>query len=288
MSDKQETACAPRERIIWLNGEFLPESQARISPLDRGLLFGDGLFETIRAQNGAPIFLEDHLERIKASARRFNLPWNSGLEWNSLLTRLIRKNNLQDGLARLKIVLTRGCAPGLGLPHAANPTCMALAENYLAPASGAYAHGWDLYVPEQCLSPPLSGHKTLNYLYYMATKQEAIDNGCHEALILDKDGMVAETCTANLLTYDINGWYTPATNWRLPGTAFKQVERLLKQQGHIIRRQPVMVRQLANAQWVWAVNCLMGVMPVRSIGGKPLASLNNESASALRAQLFMG
>ena len=286
MTDFPQAGHQTRERIIWLNGEFLPESQARISPFDRGLLFGDGLFETIRAQNGKPMFLSGHLDRMRESARQFNLSWDNGLDWEGILNSLLRKNNLGTGLARAKIVLTRGCAPGLGLPHGEHPTCLALAENYLPPSPGAYAHGWDLFVSDQCVSPPLSPHKSLNYLFYMAAKQQAIDNGCHEALILDKDGLVVETCTASLLAYDSDGWFTPASPWQLPGTAFKQVERLLGEQGQMVRRRQIMVKNLLTSRWVWATNSLIGIMPVRSVAGHPMGSLNSDLADTLRARLF--
>ncbi|MBI9077421.1 MAG: aminotransferase class IV [Desulfatibacillum sp.] len=277
-----------RERVIWLNGEFFPESRARISPLDRGLLFGDGLFETILAREGKPLYLDCHLKRLHESARYLKIPWDRGLDWKNILERLLHENRLETGLARGKILLTRGCAPGLGLPHADTPTRMVLAENYLPPSQGAYAHGWDLFIPPRTFAPPLAAHKSLNYLYYMFTKQQAIDNGAHEALIIDKDGMVAETCAGTLLAFDSDGWFTPASEWQLPGTAFQQVERLLRIEGYIVRRRPVTVQSLKSARWVWAANSLMGIMPVRSIDGEPIASLNNNLAASLRNRLLLG
>ncbi|MBW1992134.1 MAG: aminotransferase class IV, partial [Deltaproteobacteria bacterium] len=84
---------------VWLNDELVPAAAARISVQDRGFLYGDGFFETLRAENGRVLFLAEHLERLRASARDFRLPFPRGIDWQDRLQRLLQANGLADRLA---------------------------------------------------------------------------------------------------------------------------------------------------------------------------------------------
>ncbi len=101
--------------FVWLNDGLLPMDQARISVNDRGFLYGDGFFETLRAEAGSIWFLKEHLTRLQNSAAAFRLPFPQGLPWEERLGRLLTANGLEQATARVKILLTRGEAPGLGL-----------------------------------------------------------------------------------------------------------------------------------------------------------------------------
>ncbi|MCX5894055.1 MAG: aminotransferase class IV, partial [Deltaproteobacteria bacterium] len=100
------------QEFVWLNDALIPVDQARVSVNDRGLLYGDGLFETIRAEAGAIYFLEEHLARLKASAGVFRLGLVAGFPWEERLNRLLAANGLERRLARVKILLSRGEVPG--------------------------------------------------------------------------------------------------------------------------------------------------------------------------------
>ena len=104
------------KQFVWLNEALIPVSQALVSVNDRGFLYGDGLFETLRADAGRVRFLTGHLERLDASARAFRLPLPENISWQERLAQLLAANGLSRGPARVKILLTRGVAPGLGLP----------------------------------------------------------------------------------------------------------------------------------------------------------------------------
>jgi branched-chain amino acid aminotransferase/para-aminobenzoate synthetase component 1 len=109
------------KEFVWLNDALVPLDQARVSVNDRGFQYGDGFFETIRAEKGRIFFLKEHLARLSASAAAFRLPFPRELPWEDCLGRLLAANGLEGGLARLKIMLTRGLAGGLGLPAASRP-----------------------------------------------------------------------------------------------------------------------------------------------------------------------
>ena len=85
------------EEFVWLNDELIPISQARVSVNDRGFLYGDGLFETLRAEAGRVLFLPEHLERLEASARTFRLPFPGAVPWQERLAQLLAANGLKPG-----------------------------------------------------------------------------------------------------------------------------------------------------------------------------------------------
>ena len=107
-----------KSQFVWLNDDLVPVDQARVSVNDRGFLYGDGFFETLRAEAGTVFFLREHLARLAASAVVFRLPFPGDLPWKERLARLLAANGLEEGIARVKIQLTRGVASGLGLPVA--------------------------------------------------------------------------------------------------------------------------------------------------------------------------
>lgn len=277
----------PPEPVLWINGEFCPLSRAAISPLDRGLLYGDGLFETLRAQEGRVAYLEAHLERLRASAAFLGLGLGEEPDWASLLPLLLALNGLEKGAARLKIVLTRGQAPELGLPAASRPTLLAQAWPYAPPPAEAYEQGWRLHAFSQP-APALAGHKTLNYLYYLWARQEAQGAGAQEALILDQAGQVAETAAGSLLCRQEGRWWTPASPSQLPGVTLAQARRLLAAQGHMVEARPASLAELAACPTVWVLNSLMGVMPVSHLAGQALADPASSQAASLRARLWAG
>ena len=116
------------KQFVWLNDGLIPISQARVPVNDRGFLFGDGLFETLRADSGRVYFLTEHLERLEASAQAFRLPFPARVPWPERLEQLLAANGLSRGPARIKILLTRGVAAGLGLPEECRPTLVIYAQ----------------------------------------------------------------------------------------------------------------------------------------------------------------
>ena len=152
------------EEFVWLNDDLIPLAQARVSLNDRGFLYGDGLFETLRADGGRVHFLAEHLERLAASARTFSLPFPANTPWQKLLGQLLAANGLSRGPARVKILLTRGEAPGLGLPEKCRPTLVMYAQPYIPPslALASFRHPRLAAVSSACSFPTASRASRLN------------------------------------------------------------------------------------------------------------------------------
>ncbi len=275
------------EPQLWLNGAFLPLSRAAISPLDRGLLYGDGLFETLRAQEGQALFLEEHLARLAASARFLNITLAAAPVWPALMGELLARNRLEKGLARVKIVLTRGIAPDLGLPAPARPTLLVTAQAYVPPTQPVYQAGWRLGTFDQGAAPALAGHKSLNYLFYLWARQKMLQAGADEALILDPEGLVAEASLGSLLCRQDGRWWTPQSPNQLPGITLGRMRRLLASEGQEVTERPARLPDLRDCPTVWVLNSLMGIMPVSHIDQQGLSAPRPDLAASYRQRLWL-
>jgi branched-chain amino acid aminotransferase len=258
------------KQFVWLNDEFILISQARVSVNDRGFLYGDGLFETLRADAGRVQFLREHLERLRASARAFRLTFPETFPWEERLSRLLAANGLSRGPARVKILLSRGEAPGLGLPADRRPTLVIWAQPYTPPTPEEYQAGWPVAVFPQGRSTFLGRHKSLNYLFYLAARQYALDQGAKEALVLEADGLVSEGAATSLIYLRQGRYYTPASPSALPGVTLAMLRRGLTDRGLGLEERPTTVAQLQEADGLWLANALMGLMPVAAINGAPV------------------
>jgi branched-chain amino acid aminotransferase/para-aminobenzoate synthetase component 1 len=274
------------EPFVWLNGRRLPLGRARISPLDRGLLYGDGLFETLRAERGTIFHLQEHLERFRRSAAALRLPPPPDVDWQAVMMSLIEANRLLEAVSRIKIVLTRGESSELGLPRSGRGSCLVTAAPYEPPTTARYTRGWRLHVHREGFAPPLSRYKTLNYLYYLAARQAALDAGQDEAVILDAKGHVAETATGALLIERSGSWWIPESPYRLPSVTLDKVTGLLGKRGITVGRIIVSPANLASADRIWVLNSMMGIMPAAAVDGKDLKCKGGTLDASLRNELF--
>ncbi|MFZ5452911.1 MAG: aminotransferase class IV [Thermodesulfobacteriota bacterium] len=259
-----------KEEFVWLNEALVPLAQARVSVNDRGFLYGDGFFETLLATEGRPQFLKEHLSRLRASAQAFRLPFPEHFSWEESLEQLLEANGLERSLARVKILLSRGLAAAFGLPWKARPTLVIWAQPYTPPAPEEYQRGWPLAAFPERRSTFVGRYKSLNYLFYLAARQYALDKGAKEALILEADGLVSEGAATSIVYAQEGGFHTPQASSALPGVTIEVLGRALAQRGLTLHYLPTTLTQLAQAQGLWLTNSLMGVMPVSSLDGKPV------------------
>lgn len=258
------------KQFVWLNDGQIPISQARVPVNDRGFLYGDGLFETLRAEAGRVLFLPEHLERLAASARAFRLPFPENVPWQERLAQLLAANGLSRGPARVKILLSRGVAAGLGLPSGCRPTLVIYAQPYTPPSPEAYAAGWPVVVFPEGRSTFVGRHKSLNHLFYLAARQFALDQGAKEALILEADGLVSEGAATSLIYLHQGHYYLPASASALPGLTVMVLGRGLAARGLTLKARRTTVAQLQASDGLWLANSLMGLMPVAAVNGAPV------------------
>lgn len=182
---------------VWLNGQVLDGSAARIAPDDRGLLLGDGVFETLAVRDGAPLRVAAHLDRLTRSCEALDLPPPySHTRLSEALAQVTLANRLEHGALRLTV--TRGSAPrGLRPPAEQRPTVLisAAASTVGAPAPATAVIAQTVRRNEHS---PLSRIKSLNYLDGVLAQIEAARRGADDALLLNTAGFVAEATIANV------------------------------------------------------------------------------------------
>lgn len=200
-----------------LNGTIVLESEARISAFDRGFLYADGVFETLRAYRGRPFLLDQHWHRLSGSARFLGIGVPA-VDPGALVARLLEANGLADASVRVTVsrgVLPPGPRPGAGgagtlLIHA-RPLRPGLQENSERGIEGAWVP-W----PLRARGLPLQGHKTLAYLA-STVALGAVAEGV-EPLLATTEGFVSETATANLFWVRGGRLFTPSLDCgALPG-----------------------------------------------------------------------
>jgi branched-chain amino acid aminotransferase len=254
---------------IFVNGKFLPASQATVSVQDRGLLYGDGLFETMRAEAGRPFWLQQHRERLAHSSAVLNLTLPPDFPWENHILELLQRNGLGHRIGVVKILITRGETATLGLPKTDQPTIIIFARPYDPPPPEEYRTGWPVVSFPEPRTNFLSNHKSLNYLFCLAARQYAVDRGGREGLILEADGTVAEGAATGLLWQEGDDFFTPLAN-ALPSVTVAVLRQALSRSGVFLTAKSATVARLCLAQGVWLANSLMGLLPVSSLDGRPL------------------
>jgi len=281
-----EGAMSESGSVAWADGAFSSLDACRISPLDRGFQYGDGLFETLRAENGRILFLSEHVERLMHSMAALRLGAGSCPDWKSVLPELLERNGLGEGTAAVKIMVTRGTCEGMGVPATDSPSIFMICRLYHPPTERSYSEGWRLAVFRNSCAPPLAMHKSLNYLFYLTARQAALDTGADEAVILDASGAVTETAAGSLLCCTNGRWWSPFSRYQLPGVTLHAVRKVMGQMGCEIQARETSPADLSKAETIYVLNSLMLVMPVRSLEGAPLRQPAPDHARLLRQKLL--
>jgi branched-chain amino acid aminotransferase len=197
---------------IYIDGQYLDEANAKISVFDHGLLYGDGIFEGIRAYNGRVFKLKEHIDRLFYSAKAIllNIPL-SHAEIMRVVVDTCRQNGIRDGYIRL--LVTRGVG-GLGLNpnRCKKPSVIVIADKIQLYPAEMYERGLDIItVPtvrnlHSALNPAI---KSLNYLNNILAKIEANNGGCEEAIMLNSEGYVSECTGDNIFIIKDGQMFTP-------------------------------------------------------------------------------
>ena len=199
-------------RNIYLNGEIVPEDQAKISVFDHGYLYGDGIFEGIRAYSGRVFMMDDHIKRLYESAKTIMLDIPlSPEEMEEAILETIRANDLRD--AYIRVVVSRGVGDlGLDPRKCPKATVVIIASAIQLYDEELYETGLKLVtVPTRRNGPEMVNPriKSLNYLNNIMARIEANLVDAPEAIILNSDGYVAECTGDNIFIIEGNTLYTP-------------------------------------------------------------------------------
>ena len=264
---------------IYINGQIVPQEDAKISVFDHGLLYGDGVFEGIRAYNGKIFTLDEHLDRLYDSATAISLKIPiTKAEMAEAIKKTMKANNLADSYIRL--VVTRGVGKlGLDPNKCATPQIIIITDTIELYPKALYEKGLDIVTVTtirnhfSALDPKI---KSLNYLNNILAKVESIQAGAGEALMLNKDGYVAECAGDNVFIFKNNILRTPPSSAGiLVGITRNVVMKLATEMGVQVREELMTRYDLYIADECFLTGTAAEIIPVvkidrRTIGtGKP-------------------
>lgn len=254
------------KQTAWINGMLRPLDQAIINIADLGFQYGYGFFETIRVDHGKPGYLDSHMAR-------FNKTWKTlfhhdipDLSWAEIIDQVIDKNGLKQEIAAAKIIATWGTRTEPPFDHGIIVT----ARPYVQRLAHKKEPGLNLATYPHPRYTPLADHKTLNYLYYYLASKWAVEQGANEALILNPDGSISETNSANILLVREKEVIRPASPHVLAGIMEDKVCNLLLDRGYKVRDETVRLEDLFTSDNVLITNSLIGALPGISVDGSKI------------------
>jgi branched-chain amino acid aminotransferase len=262
--------------MIYLDGEYVPKGEAKVSVFDHGLLYGDGVFEGIRAYHGCVFRLEEHVDRLYRGAHTLMLeiPMTKA-DMADVVVRCCAANGIRDGYIR--VVVTRGVGD-LGLDPRTCPKatvfCIA-AEVHLFPAI-YYEQGLSVITcstrrnAPEALDPAL---KSLNYLNNIMAKIEAVRAGVPEGIMLSQDGYVAECTVQNIFLVTGGELLTPPLFvGNLAGITRKAVIELCAREGLRVQEDLFRVHTVYNADEAFLTGTGAEIIPVTEVDGRKIGS----------------
>jgi para-aminobenzoate synthetase component I len=256
------------EPKAWINGSIKPLSKGAVNLTDPGIQYGYGFFETIRAEKGRIIFLEDHIARFRNTWETlFDRPFPD-LTWDVIMMQVISANRLDNTVAAVKILATYGDRDTTPYNHGLFVT----ARPYTNRPHGKNDAGIRLGIYPEPRSTYLADHKTLNYLHYFMAGRWAKKNGFDEAVILNPDKSLSETNTANILILRDRQIISPFSDHVLNGVMEKHVCAFLKDNGYVGETVRVAMEDILSSDSIIITNSLIGALPVSYIGNMKLAS----------------
>jgi len=261
--------------IIYIDGKYLPEDQAKISVFDHGFLYGDGVFEGIRAYNGRVFRLKEHLDRLYDSAKTIDLhPPLSKDELAEVICELLRKNKLEN--AYVRPIISRGVGDlGLDPRKCPKPSVIVIATSWGAMYGDLYDKGLRAITvsvrrnPAEALPPNV---KSLNYLNNILAKIEANYKGGDEAIFFDTNGYVSEGSGDNLYVVKNGEIITPPTLNNLRGITRMVLLELAGSLGITVHEQNMGYFDLYTADEMICTGTAAEVAPITWVDGRVIGT----------------
>ncbi len=255
---------------VYLNGSFLPVAEAKVSVLDRGFIFGDGIYEVIPVYGGRIFRLPHHLERLDLSLEGIHLanPMTHG-KWQTVLEELVERNGSSDQSLYLQI--TRGVAiREHDFPHDAEPTVFAMSTP-VAPRTADIAAGINAVTVED-IRWKWCHIKAIALLPNILMHRQAVEQGADEAIML-RDHFVTEGAASNVFIVNNGVVLTPPkSNLLLPGITRDLVVELCHANAIPCKDEAISEQQLRSADEIWITSSTREIVPVVRLDGAPVGN----------------
>lgn len=278
MAGSQDFAADPRNAnaLVWLNGELVPKSQARVSIFDAGFVLGDGVWEGLRLHKGRLMFLDAHLDRLFEGAAAIEL--DIGLTRQGVieaLNQLFAANDMSDGV-HIRLMVTRGekAAANQDPRNALGKPTVVIVAEWKTPSPTIVTRGLSLATvsvrctPKEMFDMRLNSHSRLNLILAL---QEAIRAGADEALMLDPHGRIASCNATNFFWVRDGELRTSSGEYCFNGVTRANVIALARDNGIPLRLADFPVEDAQGADEAFVTGTFGGLTPVRSIDGRELS-----------------
>ncbi len=276
-----------KELLVYIDGKFTEKSKAVVSVFDHGLLYGDGIFEGIRAYNGSVFRLTDHMDRLYDSAKsiRLKIPMTKH-EMTEAVLEAMRKNQLRD--AYIRLVVTRGTGDlGVDPTLCKNPTVFIIAEpmgSALGPREPKVLRVIVSSYRRDSVDATSHEIKSLNYMNSILAKIEANAADVDDAILLDHRGFVSEATVTNIFIVKDGKFATPTTSAGiLHGITRDRIIRLCSDLGHEVEQRDITPFELTTADEVFLVGTKAEITAVGSVSG---VKIGNGSVGPLTKRLY--
>jgi branched-chain amino acid aminotransferase len=258
---------------VCIDGELIPSKEAKISVWDHGLLYGDGLFETMRSYDGKVFALEKHLIRLRQGAELLKLKIDyEDAELERLIAETLRANNISN--AYIRLTYTRGSGP-IGIdPDLCPKGCLIIMAKESNIPESLYREGIEL-----AICPVVRNHgtalppsiKSLNFLNNILAKLWAKEQGFAEALMLNQDGCISETTVSNIFFVKKGIIFTPSlASGILPGVTREYIIQFAQSKGYAVEQGLYQPEELFAADEIFLTNSGSEVIPVKLLNNKPI------------------
>jgi aminodeoxychorismate lyase len=253
---------------VFLNGQFLSDADAVVPVNDRGFMYGDGLFETLRVVSGRPFRMAQHLERMTRGADFLKIkPPFTPKELEKFSRQLVEHNQMPDAI--LRVTLTRGPGARGYAPNGANSPTVVMTLHAAPPPEKAVE--WNLVTSSFRIpaSDAFSSFKTTSKILHVMARAEAVEKGADEALIINTNGEVAETASGNLFwVYQDKICTVPTGRGVLPGITRAIVLEICQVLGLQTNKRVIKPEALRNSQGLFVTQSALGIVPISSFDGE--------------------
>ena len=250
--------------IIYANGKYTSQKKLTFDISDRGLLLGDGVFDTMLYQNNELTYYNDHYKRLKTAAKLLSFNFNlTNEQLKNIITNLIKKNNFQNKQVAIRTNITRGVSKR-GLDFDKSHKVGIYIKLNLIPKS-LFMKSIKLGIANirRNSTSPISQNKTLNYLDNVIEKNRAAKNGYEDAIFLNINEKVSCTTTSNIFYVQKNKIYTPPLKDGVLNGVMR--EQFLKKK--IATTQTTSLNNLLKSDYIFLTNSIFGIRPVKTISG---------------------
>ncbi|HEY9281057.1 MAG TPA: D-amino acid aminotransferase, partial [Eoetvoesiella sp.] len=259
------------DSIVYLNGEYVRLGDAKVSVLDRGFIFGDGIYDVVPAYKGVPFRMDGHLARLERSLASIgiNVGWTRK-QWEELVLNMLERSPLDNSMVYIQV--TRGVAKrDHGFPANATPTIFCMVSPFTRPGQAAREQGLTaVSVPDvRWLRCEI---KSVSLLGNVLAKQQAVDAGVDE-VVQFRDGHLSEGASCNVWMVK-NGTLLapPRDNLILEGIRFGVLEELANEAGIPFQSRPISEQEVEQADEIIMTSATKEVLPIVTYNGKPVGT----------------